>query len=346
MADPTNAELQAQIDDLKSLITTEYQPPSGAEYSYPVVGQPMTDEQWQYVTLGMGDGILDEGGEPYWFRGRENVNNTVSITVSTITGTAQALLRGFYHKMTEDKTFTVPGVGTTTTFYFCLTYNPVDLDTEKGPISLQMYAGEPPTTLGRFHVILWTLTRKPNQLLTEAEYAKHRPRIAPTITVARQEDMPRPAAVLWGSTCHVHRTNETFVAVGDSDDGDSGPNEWKNLTGPSYEYTRPEGVYKWAGHGARPGGCRIGDVVYLEGRLARGDRFDGSDYNAGTDYEVMNIPSSLAPKSERRFVTKMSSYDTTRVANINVYPDGRVVARPMITGPWVGLDGILYTLTR
>ena len=32
MADPTLEELQQQIDELKSLITTQYEPPSGSEY--------------------------------------------------------------------------------------------------------------------------------------------------------------------------------------------------------------------------------------------------------------------------------------------------------------------------
>ena len=95
MADPTLEELQQQVDELRSLITTEYEPPTGSEYSYPVVNQPLNDEMWQYITLAMGDGVLDEGGYPYRLRGRENVNNTLRISVSTVTNTAQAVLRGF-----------------------------------------------------------------------------------------------------------------------------------------------------------------------------------------------------------------------------------------------------------
>ena len=36
-----------------------------AEESFPVVEQPMSADQWQSVTLGIGNGILDEGGFPY-----------------------------------------------------------------------------------------------------------------------------------------------------------------------------------------------------------------------------------------------------------------------------------------
>lgn len=347
MADPTPEELQQQIDELKSLITTEYEPPTGTEYSYPVVNQPVNDEMWQYVTLGLGNGILDEGGEPYWLRGRENVNNTVRITVSTVTNTAQALLRGFYHRLTADKTFTVPPVASTTVYHFCLTYDPTAHTTPGGPISLQMYAGTPPTTLGRFHVVLWTLTRKPNQLLTDAEYVKHRPRVAPSITVARQSDMPKPSAVLWGSICYVHRTNEVFMAVGDASDGDSGVSEWKNLTGPSETYTRPDGVYKWAGSGAKPGAARFGQTVFLEGRAARGDRFDGQNFNEGGTYELMTLPEGMRPSAERRFVTKSDGVGgILRSAIIVVSADGTVNAYPHQSCAWIGLDGCQFTLAR
>lgn len=347
MADPTPAELQSQIDALTELITTTYEPPTGAEYSYPVVNQPVNDEMWQYVTLGLGSGILDEGGEPYWFRGRENVNNTVRVTVSTVTGTAQAIVRGFYHRLTSDKTFTVPPVSSTTVYHFCLTYDPAAHTTPGGPISLQMYAGAPPTTMGRFHIVLWTLTRQPNQLLTDAVYAKHRPRVAPSITVARQSDMPPASSVLWGSTCVVHRTNEMFMSMGDAGDGDSGVSEWKNLTGPSETYERPDGVYKWPGHGAKPGAARFGQTVFLEGRLARGDRFEGQNYNAGTDYELLTLPEGMRPSAERRFIAKADGVASAdRSAVIRVFSDGRVVGVPNVSCAWIGLDGCQFTLAR
>ena len=347
MADPTLEELQQQVDELKSLITTEYEPPTGNEYSYPVVNQPVNDEMWQYITLGFGNGILDEGGEPYWLRGRSNVNNTLRITVATTTGTAQGVVRGFYHRMVSDKTFTVPPVASTTVYHFCLTYDPTAHTTPGGPISLQMYAGTPPTTLGRFHVILWTLTRTPNQLLTDSIVTKYRPRVAPQITVAKRSDMPSASSVLWGSTCVVHRTNELFMSMGNADDGDSGVSEWKNLTEPSETYTRPDGVYKWPGHGAKPGAARFGQTVFLEGRLARGDRFEGQNYNAGGEYELLTLPEGMRPSAERRFIAKADGIvSADRSVVLRVMSDGRVIGIPNASCAWIGLDGCQFTLAR
>ena len=105
-------------------------------------------------------------------------------------------------------------------------------------------------------------------------------------------------------------------------------------------------MYKWPGHGARPGASKFGQIVFLEGRLARGDRFEGQNYNAGTDYELMTLPVGLRPSTERRFVVKMSSYDASRTASVTVQSDGLVIARPGATQEWIGLDGISFTLAR
>ncbi len=339
MADPTPEELQRQIDELKSLITTQYEPPSGTEFSYPVVNQPMNDEMWQYVTLGLGDGVLDEGGQPYWLRGRENVNDTVKITVSTTRNTAQALLRGFYHRLTADKTFTVPAVSTTTTYHFCLTYDPTATTTPGGPISLQMYAGTPPTTMGRFHIVLWKITRSPSQLLTAATVERVRPKITPVITVDTTAHMPSANNVLWGTRCLVDDVKTEYRAGGASEDG---PRTWIPLAD---TYTRPDtDLYKWAGAGARPSSTRTGSVVVLEGRVVR---TNGADFYASTTigYAVYVLPESHRPSAERRFMTKGPGINSeTKSATIVVSTNGEVRAYPHADNSWVSIDGCVFTV--
>ena len=339
MADPTLEELQQQIDELKSLITTEYEPPSGTEFSYPVVNQPMNDEMWQYVTLGLGDGVLDEGGQPYWLRGRENVNDTVKITVSTTKNTAQAVLRGFYHRLTADKTFTVPAVSKTTTYHFCLTYDPAASTTPGGPISLQMYAGEPPTTMGRFHIVLWKITRTPSQLLTAATVERVRPKITPVITVDTTAHMPSANNVLWGTRCLVDDIKAEYRAGGASEDG---PRTWIPLAD---SYARPDtDLYKWAGTGARQGSTRIGSLVVLEGRVAR---TNGADFYASTTigYAILVLPESHRPSAERRFMTKGPGINSeAKSATIVVSTNGEVRAYPHADNSWVALDGCSFTV--
>ena len=339
MADPTLEELQQQVDELRSLITTQYEPPSGSDYSYPVVNQPMNDEMWQYVTLGLGDGVLDEGGQPYWLRGRENVNDTVKITVSTTRNTAQALLRGFYHRLTADKTFTVPAVSTTTTYHFCLTYDPAASTAPGGPISLQMYAGEPPTSMGRFHVVLWKLTRSPSQLLTDATVQRVRPKITPTITVDKESDRPDANSVLWGTRCIVTDTMQEWRAGGATEDG---PRDWYEMK--KYEIREDNKSYKWGGEGGRPTASRIGSMVVLEGRVVR---TNGSDFFASstTGYLIHRLPEIYRPTSERRFITKGPGINSvTKSATIVVSANGDVRAYPHADNSWVSLDGCSYTV--
>lgn len=224
----TLEEIEQQVADLRDLITTPYQPPSGPEQSFPIVNAPLSDEQWQLVTLGLGDGVLDQGGQPYWMRGRENANNTLRITTSTTTGDAQAVLRGFYHRMVEDKVFTVPGVTANTLFHFCLTYDPLGHSKPEGPITLEMYAGAPPLTLGRFHAVLWTLLRRPNQLLTDATVKRVRPKVTPMLTVDREDDRPPVEKVLWGTRVLCTESGIEYRAYGSGDETD-GPTDWREV---------------------------------------------------------------------------------------------------------------------
>ena len=49
MAEPTayDIEQDARIETIESLVTAEYQPPAGVEYSFPVANQGITQEQFR-----------------------------------------------------------------------------------------------------------------------------------------------------------------------------------------------------------------------------------------------------------------------------------------------------------
>ena len=341
MADPTLEELQQQIEELRSLITTQYEPPEGSEYSYPVVNQPMNDEMWQYVTLGLGTGILDEGGRPYWLRARENANNTLRITVSTTTGTAQAALRGFYHRMTADKTFTVPGVTSTTTYHFCLTYDPAASTAPGGPISLQMYAGAPPTTMGRFHLVLWKLTRKPNQLLTEATVETVRPKLSPRIAADSFDALPDPSGYLWGTQAYVANEDAYYRAYGSSEDT-GGPTQWRAVSSPAWKPFTLSGNRVPAAHGFSPSYQRVGNTVRLRGHIARAD---GNNFTTPSEgWQLALLPAGVRPAQEHVGLGVCSGQNPPRFARVVVQTDGRVWAWVDSTTTWIGVDGIEFDI--
>src|SRR5690625_7000452 len=60
MAEATEYDkLQDQrLDDLESLITAEYEPPEGTEYSFPVANQGITQEQFRLMNLGQANGMI------------------------------------------------------------------------------------------------------------------------------------------------------------------------------------------------------------------------------------------------------------------------------------------------
>lgn len=355
MADPTPAELQSQIDDLKALITTEYQPPSGDEYSYPVVGQPLSDEQWQYVTRGLGDGVLDEGNGAYWLRNNGTVSNTNSTNTMILTAaesgaTAQGLLRGFYHRLLQDKTLSFPGVTAKTTYSVVLKYDPLGHNSPTGPITAEVVT-QLDYTLGKFYVVLWQVEREPNQLLTDAKITRLRPRVCPNIYVWDLAHRPPADKVLWGTICYVGSTGEMYRSTSPSNDGlDTGDRQWVKHKDRDLQDLEPDvsirgdgSGYEYAGSGASLKSTRFGELIVMEGRVQRenGSMFYASN---SSGYYIRTLPEAHRPSTERRFITKGPGTNSViKSATIVISADGEVRAYPHADNSWVGVDGCVFT---
>ena len=354
----TNEELEQRVKELESLIIAQYDPPTGPEYSFPVPGQPIDQDQFQLLSLGTGNGIIDRGGAQYWLVGwgsdaETNQKNSMVLKTSSNTKKNEALVGGYYHVMTEDKTIHLPPVTEETTYKICITYDPRYIDESgeqaQGAVSLQVYTDELPTTFGRIHVLLWTVTRKPNQLLTDAEVSRHRQRISPVIYVWAEDHKPDPETMLWGSICMVGETGSVYRNVAPSTDGeDTGPRRWTKHQDQDLRelkpdvYTRDDASYVYPGSGAKAGSTRIGQLVVLEGRVARNS---GANFVAGEGRTIMTLPSSHRPPTERRFLTKSDGVGgMLRSAIVVVSSNGDVTVWPHQDCSWVGLDGISYTL--
>src|SRR5690625_2213310 len=207
MAEATEYDkLQDQrLDDLESLITAEYEPPEGTEYSFPVANQGITQEQFRSMFLGQANGMIhgnngvindspDSTGWRYYLDRHDsdsetNQRNTLILRAGT---SAESIVEGFYHRLTEDIELPFPPVTTKTTYYVTITYDPRDFRTN--PVKIQVYPGTPPTSHDRVHVVLYKVERGPNQLLTQATVTRYRPYTAGLLSVQNRYQLPDPAA--------------------------------------------------------------------------------------------------------------------------------------------------------
>src|SRR5690625_3349161 len=190
-----------RLDELESLITAEYEPPEGTEYSFPVANQGITQEQFRLMNLGQANGMIhgDNGaindpesstGNRYYLEGHDsdsetNQRNTLILRAGT---SAEAIIEGFYHRLTEDLELPFPAVTSTTLYHVTLTYDPRDFKTN--PVKIQVYPGEPPTSQGRIHALLYTVERKPTQLPSHFTIPRYRLYAAVVLPVQNQAQLP------------------------------------------------------------------------------------------------------------------------------------------------------------
>ena len=334
----------ALIGPMRDILLTAAEPPSGPEFSYPVVDQAVSSSMWSWITKGVGNGIIDLGDDPYTLTGLSNATNAGVLKPGT-GGTANAIVEGFCHQLSEDMTVSLPMPSSGTIAYsVCLTHDPRNNDSAGGPISVQVYSGTPPTTFGRVHVVLWTVRRSANQLLTDATVERFRPRVAPAIYVWDESHKPDPAQQLWGSLCVVGSTGAIYRATTVNEaGGDSGARAWVPLT--DVNLRGDNSAYEYVGHGARIGSTRIGQLVVLEGRVRRtgGAIFSGGTQNG---YLVHILPQRHRPPTERRFIASGAGLTDNRHVVVSVYPDGEVRVFPNRNTSWVSIDGCTFTVGR
>lgn len=206
------------------------------EISFPIAEKALNSLQWQAVSVATGSGIADRGGRPFWLRDLSNTTDSARLTVSTTTKTAEAGIMGFFFQMKKDVQVPLPPVTSTTTYHIGLEFDPTRLKDETGPIRRVVHKNTIPYTGGKIYLPLWEVTRKPNQLLSDAKVVQKRPKLSPQIHVDYPESMPDPRTQLWGTTCYIRLGDERgtrFVASGESEET-GGPTRWDNITSPKW----------------------------------------------------------------------------------------------------------------
>ena len=346
MSQPTAYDLtqDALIGPMQDILLAAAEPPQGEIYSYPIVGQGISMEMWQKINRNAGNGILAEGGNPFWYRGASNASNTARITVSTLTEEAAAIIHGFYVVMRQDITVSLPMPASgTRTYHICLTYDPREEINPQGPISLVVYSGPPPLTFDREHIVLWTVRRSANQLLTDAEVNRVRPFVGGVISVNNYEELPDPGEMLFGTLAFVRNDRAFYYSFTPIEGGATdGEPYWATLTDPAW-IDRVNTTYEKASIGFHPASSRVGTRVSLRGtvRLRSGYPFNTGNNN-GQGWWVMSLPSNQVPAYTQAFTVATSNEPTPGFATVIVYYTGEVKVFVSRQCNFVYLDGIEF----
>ena len=339
----------ALIEELQELVgASTYEPVDGPEFSYPAVGQAVDDEMWQWITRGIGSGIFATGGYPYWLRNngsasQTNSTNQMRLTVDNITKDAQAIFNGFYHKLKRDILLDFPMPISRTTYYVVLELNPLKARDPEGPISVKVYPNELNTESGRKHMVLWSLTREPNQLLTDATIVRYRPRTSPVFTVTDREHLPDPTTVLYGTVVFIHGVYKDIVIAKGLDAEEGGATRWESLLIPRWETVGYGSTYEYPGHGSLKAIARQGDRRTLRGRwqIAKGNDFTPPSSGG---YLLWNLAEDDRPTSEERRVVVGYNLAAPKLGVVNISAStGEVRFHPIDKTSWVDIGEISYS---
>lgn len=195
------------------------------ETSFPVVNKPLSDGQWKTIALGIGQGIIDRGGFPYRLSARSDTADTVTIDVDRVTKKNEAILDGFAHQIDAPKVLRIPAVSKATTYEIGLVYDPAKAETAEGPITLTVWTSPGDYTVGKSRLVLYTITRQPSQVLTQATLTQYRPRVSPQIVVTTQSHLPRAGTMLVDAVALARDTGKEWRAHTD----DNGNMSWVEL---------------------------------------------------------------------------------------------------------------------
>src|SRR5699024_813111 len=136
---------------------------------------------------------------PHGTDAETNQRNTLILRPSndSVGGKAESVSNGFIHVLTEDMELPFPAVTSSTTYHVTITYDPRLFKTT--PLKIEVYPGTPPTSHGRDHIVLFTVHREPNQLLSQATITTKGAWISSVVTAFAFDRLPEPWDVDYGT---------------------------------------------------------------------------------------------------------------------------------------------------
>ena len=282
-----------------------------AEESFPIKDVPMTDEQWKQVTLGIGNGVLNEGGDPYRLTNINNATNQVTVNVSTTTGLAQAIVAGFYHRIDAPVVVDVPAVTRATTYWIVLEYSPLRLESSEPPVQLKVVTALD-TSQDKQYLVLHKFYRRANELLTNANYRSVKPRISPTLQVRDESELPEPETVIRGTVAVVHG-DFPDIKIAKADPGK--PVAWVSVLSGKWQTLRDH-ANTTSFFGSPKQFKRAGISRSLRGQFYRSS---GAYTTSSAGYIVANLAAEDLPKRGMRFPVVPVVHGTGAGADADAY---------------------------
>lgn len=280
-----------------------------AQVSFPKVNAPLTAEEWASVTLGIGNGTLDEGTGNYRITFDDALDQCV-VSPPTGSGYAHAIVAGFYHHLYQPVRLPLPPVTQKTTYIVALTFDPTKAETT--PVALTVHNNNLDSTGGKKHVVLVEVDRQPSQVLSQATKRGYAQRIAPMIDMQDSATLPPANQQVFGSMAYVNR-ERTLYRVSLINEGAGGP-QWSRVLGTST--VAPLDMGGWERSTQSPNQYGFWSTPVPEGfkiECSLTYRRSAFDYRVGNDWNVMGtfIPERLRTRqySEHMFPVV---YDTGR----------------------------------
>jgi hypothetical protein len=187
------------------------------ESSFPVDETDYTGDQFSAIGSAMGNGILDDWGQPYLGTLNDS-DQTITIGVSTVSGIARAVICGFGHKIDAPVRLSLPTVTSSTVYHVGWLYDPSKQGNAAGPVSLTVIAGPLNLTSGKVFVALYEVTRTSSAALSASAITRYRPLICPVITLPTYADLINsdPSEFMYGTLAIVSDIGAMFQASGDN----------------------------------------------------------------------------------------------------------------------------------
>lgn len=180
-----------------------------AQVSFPKVNAPLTAEEWASVTLGIGNGTLDEGTGNYRVTFDDALDQCI-ISPPAGSGYAHAIVAGFYHHLYRAVRVSLPPVTKKTTYIVTLTFDPAKA--ESTPVSIGAYTNALDNTGGKKHVVLVEVDREPSQVLSQAKKRFYSQRIAPMIDMQEAVSLPPANQQVFGTMAYVNKERSLYRA--------------------------------------------------------------------------------------------------------------------------------------